>query len=74
MQSTGGFTHERKWLNFSEVLYVDIGKAVWIFEVSSNMEEDSTEQLDRVRNMNHYGMDLLPGISVLLSCGRVSCH
>lgn len=46
MQSTGWFTHERKWLNFSEVLYVDIGKAVWIFEVSSNMEADSTEQLD----------------------------
>lgn len=46
MQSTGWFTHERKWLNFSEVLYVDIGKAVWIFEVSSNMEADSTEQLE----------------------------
>lgn len=53
---------------------MDIGKAVWIFEVSSNMEADSTEQLDRVRNMNHCGMDLLPGISVLLSCGHVSCH
>lgn len=53
---------------------MDVGKTVWIFEVSSNVETDSTEQLDRVRNMNHYGMDLLPGISVLLYCGHVSCH
>lgn len=71
MQSTGWFTRERKWLNFSEVIYVDIGKAVWMFEVWSNVEADSTEQLDRVRNMNHYGVDLLPGISVLLYCGHV---
>lgn len=50
---------------------MDIGKAVWIFEVSSNVEADSTEQLDEVRNMHHYGMNLLPGISVLLSGGHV---
>ena len=35
------------------------------------MEADSTEQLDGVTNMNHYGMNFLLGISVLLSGGHV---
>lgn len=38
---------------------MDIRKAVWIFEVSSNVEADSTEQLDEVRNLDRYGMNLL---------------
>lgn len=42
-----------------------------MFEISSNVEADSTEQLDRVRNMNPYGMNLFPDISVLLSGGHV---
>lgn len=50
---------------------MDIRKAVWIFEVSSNVEADSTEQLDEVRNLDRYGMNLLPGVSVLLSGGHV---
>lgn len=54
--------------------YVDIGKAVWIFEVSSNVEADSTERLDGVRNMHHYGMNLLPGICFVIWWTRVSCH
>lgn len=50
---------------------VDVEKSVWIFEISSNVEADSTEQVDGVRTMNRYGMNLLPGISVLLSGGHM---
>lgn len=51
---------------------MDVGKAVRVFDVSSKVEADSAEQLDGVSNMSDDGMNLLPGISVLLS-GRHVC-
>lgn len=49
-----------------------IGKGVWVFDASSKVEAGSAEQLDGVSNMSYDGMNLLPGISVLLS-GRHAC-